>query len=415
MLRCRVKTHFYAARLHVDSMTRVNVGALLSASVDLAARASWLIRAIIGSGIDLHITDKAGGGGGRAAVESEASDPQTFADISAQALIVGSLRQVFGAELRVVGEEGAGVEDGRPELWCGADVQTDLVARVLQRNAPGACPPPSPSSSPPAVNWRADDDDAQLVELRDLCVFVDPLDGTKEFTQGLHDAVTVLVGLTLRGRPLGGVVAQPWGGAGGGSRCVWGAVGLGVFEGEWNKESKEEAAVAAAAASGSATPAPCPAPLLGWKRLSPPPIPPVPARGRVIGTTRSHARPDLELALQRCGATADVTAASAAVVRVGGAGNKVLKLIDGEIDCWLYPCAGTKRWDTAAGEALLLELGGRLTDRHGALYTYDFDRDAESPTLRNAEGVIATLGDAHQLYVDACAAPATASILPSSI
>lgn len=56
----------------------------------------------------------------------------------------------------------------------------------------------------------------------------DPLDGTKEFTLGLKDAVTVLIGLALKGKPLAGVVHAPWQ-SGDKGRTVWGLVGLGAF------------------------------------------------------------------------------------------------------------------------------------------------------------------------------------------
>jgi 3'(2'), 5'-bisphosphate nucleotidase len=37
----------------------------------------------------------------------------------------------------------------------------------------------------------------------------------------------------------------------------------------------------------------------------------------------------------------------------------------GVADVYLYPCAGTKRWDTCAPEAILRELGGVMTDKDG--------------------------------------------------
>lgn len=40
--------------------------------------------------------------------------------------------------------------------------------------------------------------------------WVDPLDGTKEYTQGLLDHVTVLVGFAVGGRAVAGVVHQPF-------------------------------------------------------------------------------------------------------------------------------------------------------------------------------------------------------------
>lgn len=44
----------------------------------------------------------------------------------------------------------------------------------------------------------------------DVVVWVDPLDGTSEFTQGLLDHVTILIGLSINGRAIGGVIHQPF-------------------------------------------------------------------------------------------------------------------------------------------------------------------------------------------------------------
>jgi 3'(2'), 5'-bisphosphate nucleotidase len=39
---------------------------------------------------------------------------------------------------------------------------------------------------------------------------VDPLDGTKEFTEGFLDHVTVLVGIAIGKKAIGGVIHQPF-------------------------------------------------------------------------------------------------------------------------------------------------------------------------------------------------------------
>lgn len=44
----------------------------------------------------------------------------------------------------------------------------------------------------------------------DIVVWVDPLDGTSEYTQGLLDHVTVLIGLAVNGKAVGGVIHQPY-------------------------------------------------------------------------------------------------------------------------------------------------------------------------------------------------------------
>ena len=61
--------------------------------------------------------------------------------------------------------------------------------------------------------------------LEDVTVFVDPLDGTTEFTQGIVSAVTVLIGVAVRGKPFGGVIAQPWF-TDERIRCTWGGGGF---------------------------------------------------------------------------------------------------------------------------------------------------------------------------------------------
>ena len=55
---------------------------------------------------------------------------------------------------------------------------------------------------------------------------VDPLDGTKEFIEGVPQ-FAVSIALVLRGEPVVGVVAHPPSG-----ECFWGAQGLGAFAGE---------------------------------------------------------------------------------------------------------------------------------------------------------------------------------------
>lgn len=64
-------------------------------------------------------------------------------------------------------------------------------------------------------------------EWSDLQAWVDPLDGTKEFLYGNQPGVTVLLGLAYRGRPICGVVHQPFGEAG--PRTVVGLPGAGAF------------------------------------------------------------------------------------------------------------------------------------------------------------------------------------------
>lgn len=53
--------------------------------------------------------------------------------------------------------------------------------------------------------------DLYEVELKDVVLFVDPLDGTREFIKGELEAVTTLIGIAYKGEPIAGVVYQPYG------------------------------------------------------------------------------------------------------------------------------------------------------------------------------------------------------------
>lgn len=165
----------------------------------------------------------------------------------------------------------------------------------------------------------------------------DPLDGTKEFTEGLKEYVTVLLGITRLGKPLAGVVHVPF--AEPSPRNVYGAVGVGV----WGARD---------------TP----------KRDT----------KRVIATSRSRPTSSLRAMIDKQNFDS--------VVPIGGAGSKGLLTLDGEVDAYWYPVSGTSLWDTAAIDAILRAAGGKLTDTWNDDIDYNPDRDH----YVNDQGVIAT-------------------------
>lgn len=79
------------------------------------------------------------------------------------------------------------------------------------------------------------------------------------------------------------------------------------------------------------------------------------------------------------------------VIRAGGAGNKILMVLEGKADAYVYPSRGTKKWDSCAPEAIVREAGGTVTDIHGRPLTYDPD----APTFRNEHGLVVTM-EGHQ-------------------
>lgn len=295
-------------------MSRVNVGHVLSASIALARQAATLIRQVRASG-DLGTSDKG------------VDDPVTRADVGAQRLIISGLRALWPS-LAIVGEEDT------PDLQP-AEHAPD-VSLV-------------PSDSVPA-EWRA-------VPVSELCVYLDPLDATKEFTLGVLPCVMTLIGIAVRGDPVAGVLHQPFVDAPQGGHLVYALRGMPVYGLEAPQQRARDPEHA----------------------------------GRFVAvTSASHGSPALAEALARC--------APDAVLHEGGCGYKALLVMLGVADAYVYPQPGTKRWDTCAPEAVLRALGGDLTDAHGRRIVY-----ATTGSMLNDSLVASRDAATHQRVVKALA------------
>ncbi|KAH7645832.1 3'(2'),5'-bisphosphate nucleotidase 1 [Dermatophagoides farinae] len=284
---------------------------ILSSSVCISEKAGSIIREIIKKG-NLNIIDKG------------FNELQTEADRSSEKCIVKSLVNKF-PKLSVIGEENLGINYEVPADW----IVTKQDETVLVHDCPSEF--------------------QNLKEEDDVVVWVDPLDGTSEFTQGLHDHVTILIGLSVNGKAVGGVIHQPFfnynepqpG------RTVWGLIGLGAF---------------------------------GIPRIMPP------SNKMIVTTTRSHSNETINKAVEAFSPNY--------VVRVGGAGNKVLQVIEGKAHAYVFASRGCKKWDTCAPEAILHSFGGRLTDCLGNDLTYK-----KKENFTNELGVLASYSrDEHEKY-----------------
>lgn len=162
--------------------------------------------------------------------------------------------------------------------------------------------------------------------------------------------MTVLIGISALGKSVAGVIHQPFfqykqnpNSAG---RTIWSVVGLNAFG-----VSKADI---------------------------------VPGR-RIVTTTKSHGNKAVLEAVQAVNPDK--------IIRTGGAGYKVLQVIEGVADAYVFASPGCKKWDTCAPESVLRALGGTLTDIHGKNIAYDCLSE-----FRNLTGVLATRAD-HQSYV----------------
>lgn len=266
---------------------------LISASIDLAHHAGARIKQIYESG-QLGAVDKSNPSAAptdsnpatASAPFGSIDDPQTLADLASQRIILGSLQHTFPG-LRLVGEEG--------------DIPispADLVAPKLSLVEAGRFP-----------------EQLRRVELERVTVYIDPLDGTKEFTLGHTEGVTLLIGFTIDDRAVAGVIGQPFTG-----NVVWGAVGVGVEGVQQHTVRNYHDEDPASSMLDTATP--------------PAPLPASAPHSRVIVTTRSHFTPLLSQLLTRLQPTR--------LVRSGGAGSKTLLLVSHQVDCYYFPSPGLK-------------------------------------------------------------------------
>ncbi|TRY86338.1 hypothetical protein DNTS_016139, partial [Danionella cerebrum] len=277
---------------------------LVSSAYAVAEKAATIVRKVLQSG-ELGIVEKTG-----------ANDLQTLADRLVQKSICASLSRSF-PKITIIGEEELPAEDVEEDL-----IESRLEGLILEKPCP--------------------DQYAGLKE-EELVVWVDPLDGTKEYTEGLLDHVTVLIGIAHGGTAIAGVINQPFynyqmGAAAPLGRTLWGVLGLGAF---------------------------------GFQLQE------VPDGKRIITTTRSHSN-KLVLSSIRCICVS----------------RQIIQLVEGKASAYVFASPGCKKWDTCAPEAILHAVGGKLTDMHGNAFRYDADVQH-----MNSAGVLATLRD-HQYYLN---------------
>jgi len=185
--------------------------------------------------------------------------------------------------------------------------------------------------------------------------FVDPLDGTREFTQRIGE-FAVMIGLAVSGRAALGVVVMPDVG-----QAIAGRVSADAF---------------AEDADGARRP-------LAVSAVSDP------SRAAIM-VSRSHRPPFLDPLIARLGIER--------VVPSGSVGVKVARIVRGEADLYVHDGGGAKLWDTCAPEAVLSAAGGRLTDLRGKPIDY------ASADLVLRDGIVATNGALHDAVLAAVAA-----------
>jgi len=342
-----------------------------AASAHLAERAGEVIRgymALLERG-ELGVNDKAGQVRAAGTPEGQATDPQTMADLEAERVICGGLAAAFPG-LQLLGEEMFETGAESKARRSGEDPSAVLAGLLGSETATAVW------DALVGTGWHAClPRERRAAALEDVCCWIDPLDGTKEFLYGNPPGVTVLIGMAHQGRAAAGVVHQPFYERGGKrvGRTFVGVPGAGAFV-RVGREGPYERVEAGAE---------------GWAAQG------LTRAGEVrVATTRSHMTDAVREAALK------VQPDASKVERIGGAGSKAMLLLDGEVSHYVFASKGTKRWDTLGPEAVLRAAGGFLVAADNAEpYSYElpaFDdvKDIPGDRVYNTRGLVAGMSPA---------------------
>ena len=193
----------------------------------------------------------------------------------------------------------------------------------------------------------ADDPTTRLGRRRLWCV--DPLDGTREFTERV-DQWSIMVGLAVAGTATLGVVYSP-------PRDLL-LAGI-ISEGAWVWDED------------------------GWRPLR---VSSVDDPGRaVMAVSRSHRSDKVDALMAALGIRREI--------RHGSVGMKIALLALQKADVYVHPTRGTKEWDLCAPEAILHAAGGMMTDLYGRPFRYN------KPDPANPYGIVASNGYLHPIVL----------------
>jgi 3'(2'), 5'-bisphosphate nucleotidase len=176
---------------------------------------------------------------------------------------------------------------------------------------------------------------------RERLWLVDPLDGTRQFVEGIAE-FAVMIGLAVGGRPMLGVVHLPEEGL-----TYAGRVGEGAFEEKQGGDARRSLR------------------LTPWEDRAP---------GPVVALSRFNAS-------SRTRRAADGLS-PARVVQSGSVGRKAMLVAAGAADVYVSLGGRSRHWDACAPEAIVTAAGGVFVDARGRRLHYN------TPQTRNEHGLL---------------------------
>lgn len=161
-----------------------------------------------------------------------ANDPRsalTEADLASQRVILYCIRSVWGKELNIIGEEDSDdpddSEDSNNTITDSANDDDDSDESVFQKyniNLPDEEPIRKDLGYQNHYKQNGNDTTKNnnpidtsgsndiMVAISDLTLYIDPMDGTREFVEDRLDNVQCLIGIAYKGKPIGGVIGLPF-------------------------------------------------------------------------------------------------------------------------------------------------------------------------------------------------------------
>ena len=188
--------------------------------------------------------------------------------------------------------------------------------------------------------------DNKPIDINDIVIYIDPLDGTSCYVKKEYKGVSVLIGVTYKGKPFLGCIAQPF---------IDDNVLFGVenFVSSYNELCGESDPINHA--------------INDIKQVE----------GDTIRMTCSK-RNDISKFVTNFPDKYSVTFR-------GGSGSKMVSIIKGEEDIYYHPFKISCCWDTLAGHVIIEAFGGIVTDIHGNDLVYP---SSKKTTMRHENGVL---------------------------
>ena len=277
-----------------------------------------------------------------------------MADTSAQRIIVSSILGVY-PNLHIVGEEDESVE---VDIEYQRMLRNDLLNGHFEWTVPTLSTTSNNFESPP-----------KELNMTQVSVYVDPLDGTREFVEGRLDNVQSLIGVCYKGKPLCGAIGLPFPSleSGNSTEVVFGLIGKGIGKvcTKRGKGTDEKNDIV-----------PCGVP--DFKQYQ---------KGDAIYVSSGDS-PSVRSAVDLAHTIFENKGGITRQV-VGATGNKLLKVARGSTTLSLLHTK-TSLWDTAAPTAILEAMGGKVTDYFGEPLIYN------TKELGNRMGVVASTSGAKE-------------------